>query len=245
LNKPFHIDLVITRAGTFSYFVSSSTITAKSTEINESDLSSEAELGYFSVDPILTIPARLSVLSSPTFSLTAPTTILPISSKGGQVTKDQISLPLNGLVIETVIAKWMGTIKEWESQGHFQLMSDRGYNMLHYTPLQVRGSSNSPYSIRNQLEFDDSLFETKPVTTKSKIGKVFKKGDTSKWSIAEKEAMMKDTFKTIKTKYGMLGMIDVVLNHTANDSDWLNDHPEAGTRITFSMPESRSLALKR
>jgi glycogen debranching enzyme len=50
------------------------------------------------------------------------------------------------LVIQTVIAKWMGSLSEWAP--HLDTMRDRGYNMIHYTPLQQRGESNSPYSIR-------------------------------------------------------------------------------------------------
>ena len=32
----------------------------------------------------------------------------------------------------------------------------------------------------------------------------------------------------LREEYGLLGLIDVVLNHTADNTDWLQDHPEAG-----------------
>ena len=68
-----------------------------------------------------------------------------------------MALPLDGLVIQTVIAKWMGTLSEWAP--HLDAMSGRGYNMIHYTPLQQRGESNSPYSIFDQTRFSDDLFD--------------------------------------------------------------------------------------
>lgn len=127
--------------------------------------------------------------------------------KGGVVTSDLISLPLDGLVIQSVIAKWMGTLDEWVP--HLDQMRDRGYNMLHYTPLQQRGESGSPYSIYDQLQFDDALF-------KAGVKGDAKVKEMSKWT------------KRIREEWGMLGMMDVVLNHTANNSPWLQEHPDAG-----------------
>jgi glycogen debranching enzyme len=101
----------------------------------------------------------------------------------------------------------MGTLEQWKP--HLDLMRDRGYNMIHYTPLQQRGESGSPYSIFDQLEFADDLFA--PGTTKE-----------------AKMKTMREWVKRIKEDWGMLGMMDVVLNHTANNSPWLEDHPEAG-----------------
>jgi glycogen debranching enzyme len=31
----------------------------------------------------------------------------------------------------------------------------------------------------------------------------------------------------IKEQYGLLGIVDIVLNHTANNSEWVLEHPEA------------------
>jgi len=103
----------------------------------------------------------------------------------------------------------MGTLEEWAP--HLDIMRERGYNMIHYTPLQQRGESNSPYSIYEQLEFSDDLFD-----------------DKVKGNQKEKTKKMQEILKKIREEWGMLGMIDVVLNHTAHNSKWLEEHPEAG-----------------
>ncbi len=35
----------------------------------------------------------------------------------------------------------------------------------------------------------------------------------------------------LKKKYGLLGIMDIVLNHTAGNSEWLLEHPEAAYNI--------------
>ncbi|GAA5919360.1 hypothetical protein JCM6882_000241 [Rhodosporidiobolus microsporus] len=196
-NKPFEIDLPITSAGAFSYHVQYDSPSGERTQ---------SAPGYFVVDPILRVPARSRILDAATH---AP---LPLGEGGRVLTgaeAKEVALPLDGLVIQTVIAKWMGTLSEWAP--HLDVMRDRGYNMVHYTPLQQRGESNSPYSIFEQREYSDDLF---PAGMKGKTD--------------EKEKAMGEMLSRIKKEWGMLGMIDVVLNHTAHNSAWLHAHPEAG-----------------
>jgi glycogen debranching enzyme len=104
----------------------------------------------------------------------------------------------------------MGPLSEWRF--FFAETSQRGYNMIHYTPLQERGESDSPYSIRNQLVYEPSMFSSKEDTEKD--------GGKSK---------LEEMLRIAREEYGLLSLTDVVLNHTANDSPWLADHPEAGT----------------
>lgn len=101
----------------------------------------------------------------------------------------------------------MGKTTEWEA--HFSEASKRGYNMLHWAPLQQRGSSGSPYSIYDQLKYDSAI----SVDSKATDGGL-------------KE--IKEVTKLAREKYGLGGVTDVVLNHTAFDSLWLHEHPEAG-----------------
>ena len=93
---------------------------------------------------------------------------------------------------------------EWEQ--HLKGISQKEYNMVHFTPLMERGDSNSPYSMYDQLKFDPTCFPH-----------------------AEKDIAA--MIRKMETEYNLLGMTDVVWNHTANNSKWLEEHPEAGYNI--------------
>lgn len=191
-SKPIQVDLPISHAGAFVYWV-------------EYDGEQPADRikgreGYFNIDPILHTKARTPILSDSLEPLPA--------SKGGAVVKSEtVNLPLDGLSILTVVSKWMGPLPEWRK--HFNEARERGYTMLHYTPLQERGESDSPYSIKNQLTYDPSLFGDNTVS-----------GDG--------RAEIEEILKVARDDYGLLSLTDVVLNHTASDSPWLAEHPEAG-----------------
>ncbi|KAJ6087722.1 hypothetical protein N7467_006636 [Penicillium canescens] len=114
-------------------------------------------------------------------------------------------LPLNALSIFSVISKFMGQYPtDWDR--HLRGIGQRNYNMVHFTPLMQRGSSNSPYSIFDQLAFDSTLFPNGEDDIASLVAKM------------EKE-------------YGLLTLTDVVWNHTANNSKWLEEHPESGYSV--------------
>ncbi|KAF9940651.1 hypothetical protein BGZ67_007146 [Mortierella alpina] len=124
-----------------------------------------------------------------------------------------LSLPLEGLVIESVVPKWMGKLSEWKP--HLELVAKSGYNMIHFVPLQYRGISNSPYSIFDQLKFDPQLFDAEDLDKTEE----------------EQRAIVKDMINEIEVKYGALSLTDIVWNHTACNSTWLWDHPEAGYNL--------------
>ncbi|KAL7270191.1 bifunctional 4-alpha-glucanotransferase/amylo-alpha-1,6-glucosidase [Rhizina undulata] len=113
-------------------------------------------------------------------------------------------LPLHSLNCFSVISKWIGPVSNWDS--FMKYVSQKGYNMVHFTPIMQRGESNSPYSIYDQLKFDPAAF---PNGTKDIV------------AIVEK----------MEKEYGLLSLTDVVWNHTANNSLWLEDHPEAGYNL--------------
>ncbi|KIK60308.1 glycoside hydrolase family 13 protein [Collybiopsis luxurians FD-317 M1] len=190
-SKPIQVDLPISHAGAFVYWVE-----YDGEKPNERVKGRE---GYFNVDPVLRIKARSPILSDD---------LLPLPPKsGGVLQQDIVNLPLDGLSVLTVVSKWMGPVSEWRK--HFAEAKDRGYTMLHYTPLQERGESDSPYSIRDQFQYDSSLFGGK------------READGGKSQV---EAIL----KVAQEEYGLLSLTDIVLNHTANDSPWLVDHPESG-----------------
>lgn len=109
-------------------------------------------------------------------------------------------IPFNSINIQTVVAKWAGKLDHWPQL--FKYIADKGYNMIHFPPLQERGSSNSPYSIYDQLKFDPNLFDN---------------NDQAVLFIS----------KTLGDN-GLLALTDVVWNHTADNSEWLREFPDAG-----------------
>ncbi|CAG8561824.1 6631_t:CDS:2 [Acaulospora colombiana] len=77
--------------------------------------------------------------------------------------------------------------------------------------MQARGSSNSPYSIYDQLSFSDDLFDEEDLNKSHK----------------EKIGIVRRTISELDEEYGILSLIDVVWNHTASNSKWIGEHPEA------------------
>ncbi|CCO28440.1 4-alpha-glucanotransferase [Rhizoctonia solani AG-1 IB] len=179
-SKPIKIDLPISHAGAFVYWL----------EYDGSQGRIKAREGYFNIDPILTTYRRTPVIDHKTLAVQAQT--------GFVEPRESVNIPLDGIAMLTVVSKWMGPLPEWEQ--HFAEARTRGYNMLHYTPLQQRGESKSPYSIADQMAFDSGLFE-----------------DNYDGSKEEGTQRVKDILKLAKKQYGLMSLTDVVLNHTANN----------------------------
>jgi glycogen debranching enzyme len=201
------VDLPISHAGAFVFWLE-----------YDGDASGERVVGrkgYFNIDPALKVKSRAPILD-------ANATPTPPSS--GVILNDrEVNLPLDALSILTVVSKWMGPISGWEK--HFAEARDRGYNMLHFTPLQERGESDSPYSIRDQLNYEPSMFGENLERERGRV-------------------KIEQLLKVAREQYGLLSLTDVVLNHTANDTKWLVDHPEAG-RFSLSLAKFRPLHTNR
>lgn len=125
-------------------------------------------------------------------------------------------LPLDAIMIETMIPKWMGPLAQWQS--HIDLVQQTGYNMIHFAPMQQRGSSDSPYSIRDQLLFADDLFDNPNLLSRE-----------------DRLKEVRQTIFRIQHEHGILCLSDVVWNHTSHDSDFLHDHPDAGNKLKCRM----------
>ncbi|KAL4999294.1 hypothetical protein BDV10DRAFT_165128 [Aspergillus recurvatus] len=146
---------------------------------------------------------EFSITSSAPVELTrTPTHYIDVSprlSLAGQ------GIPLNALSILSVNSKFMGKYPEdWNR--YLSGIARRKYNMVHFTPLMKRGASNSPYSIFDQLQFDDVAFP-------------------------DGEEDVRKLIKDMEEKHSLLSLADVVWNHTANNSRWLEEHPEAGYSV--------------
>ncbi|KAF2710433.1 glycoside hydrolase family 133 protein [Pleomassaria siparia CBS 279.74] len=113
-------------------------------------------------------------------------------------------LPIESVAVFSILSKFMGSPKDWDN--HLRGISERNFNMVHFTPLMMRGDSNSPYSIYDQLQFDTAPFPN-----------------------GEKDVAR--LVKKMQEEWKLLAMTDVVWNHTANNSKWLEEHPESGYNI--------------
>ncbi|KAM3961901.1 glycogen debranching enzyme [Aphomia sociella] len=125
-------------------------------------------------------------------------------------------LPLDGVACQTVLTKCLGALPRWRRA--LRVAHEAGYNVLHFTPVQRRGASGSSYSVADQLRLDPRLG---PDAT-----------------FADLEAVL----ARVRDEWHVLSVCDVVLNHTANETPWLADHPEA-TYNCRDCPHLRPAAL--
>ncbi|XP_063604015.1 glycogen debranching enzyme-like isoform X1 [Penaeus indicus] len=114
------------------------------------------------------------------------------------------TLSLDCVQCQTVLSKCLGPLPDWEQR--LQVAYETGYNLVHFTPIQELGDSNSSYSIKDQ----------------HKLNTEFQTPD-HQYTFADVEALI----RRMRDEWKMLSLTDVVLNHTANDSNWIQDHPEA------------------
>ncbi|ETS87015.1 hypothetical protein PFICI_00843 [Pestalotiopsis fici W106-1] len=177
-NRTLEISIPIHDAGAFAYYVTYAELPELTTELDSNKLTSSEK----KKSPLyyIDVAPRLSLDGRP--------------------------LPLPALSLFSVISKFMGKYPtDWER--HLRGISDRGYNMIHFTPLQVRGDSNSPYSLYDQLGWDPDCFPNG-------------------------ESDVQKMVTSLEKNHGLLSLTDIVLNHVANNTKWLEEHPDAGYNLT-------------
>lgn len=125
----------------------------------------------------------------------------------------KMGIRLDQICLISMLSKWMGPLSEWDV--HLLNAARSGFNMIHWTPLQTRGHSNSPYSIYDQLDFAPDLF-------------------SDSFASEQRISEMRGKIEWTRKELGIRSMIDVVWNHTACDSGWLKEHPEAGYNLQNS-----------
>lgn len=103
----------------------------------------------------------------------------------------------------TVFARCIGPVGEWVN--FFRSQQAIGYNTFHLAPIQQTGASHSYYSLKSHLELSDQLFSG---------------------SKEEKNAQLASVMEQLK-KEGMVFFIDIILNHTSFDSEWIQSQPDA------------------
>ncbi|XP_070195748.1 glycogen debranching enzyme-like isoform X2 [Littorina saxatilis] len=113
-------------------------------------------------------------------------------------------ITMDCLQVQTVITKLLGPFNEWESR--LAVARETGYNVIHFTPVQELGISNSAYSIRDQLRFSP----------------VYSTDERNVYTMNDLESLIAKMHK----EWRVLSITDLVLNHTSKDSPWLMEHPE-------------------
>eukprot|EP01117_Protostelium_nocturnum_P007177 TRINITY_DN2573_c0_g1_i1.p1 TRINITY_DN2573_c0_g1~~TRINITY_DN2573_c0_g1_i1.p1 ORF type:complete len:1537 (+),score=521.58 TRINITY_DN2573_c0_g1_i1:125-4735(+) len=156
-----------------------------------------------------------------------------------QLKRSNQILPAESLVVQTALTKCLGTLEEWPK--HFKESAELEYNMIHFTPIQELGFSGSAYSLYDQMSVGSSMFVAKKHGDQveeeyAPYGYGPKRGvlNPSNLPHKEREQKLKATLDKLEKEMGLLSMTDVVLNHTANNSPWLAEHPEAGYNVNNS-----------
>ncbi|KAJ8667077.1 hypothetical protein QAD02_008739 [Eretmocerus hayati] len=119
------------------------------------------------------------------------------------VGKNNESLPLDCVQCQTVLSKLLGPFSTWEEK--LRVSHRSGYNAIHFTPIQAIGGSKSAYSLSDQLKLNPSFHDPNTETTFDDVERLMKK---------------------IREEWNTLSICDIVLNHTANESQFLINHPE-------------------
>ncbi|XP_063063067.1 glycogen debranching enzyme isoform X1 [Engraulis encrasicolus] len=128
-----------------------------------------------------------------------------------RVGPERTIVPLDCVTIQTYLSKCLGPLDEWLDR--LQVAKEAGYNMIHFTPLQVLGESRSCYSLADQLELNPDFSPPGKNYTWADVGALVTK---------------------MKTEWNMICITDVVYNHTAANSKWIRVHPECGYNMVNS-----------
>jgi len=118
-------------------------------------------------------------------------------------------LTADSLIIQTVLTRSLGKVRNWPKI--IQSQANLGYNAIHLTPIQMYGNSGSLYAIKDQLIIDNIYFEDTKISSAERLGEVH------------------SAIKKIQNN--MLCFIDIVLNHTAVNSEWILEYPESAYNL--------------
>jgi glycogen debranching enzyme len=124
-------------------------------------------------------------------------------------------LKIESVRCQTVLTKCLGSLSTWESK--LRVAKETGYNLIHFTPIQELAGSRSAYSLKDQLRVDPGY----GTTSYEDVGKIVSK---------------------MRDEWGIASICDIVLNHTGNESPWLQEHPEA-TYSCYTCPHLRPAFL--
>ena len=119
-------------------------------------------------------------------------------------------IKLEDIQLQTILSKSLGKVNEFEKI--FQEASRLKYNFVHFTPIQQLGASESLYCLRDNNKINNIFFD-------------------EKLSEDQKTKLIKAQLDKGRDIYGIGSFVDIVLNHTADNSGWIIKHPECGYNL--------------
>ncbi len=125
-------------------------------------------------------------------------------TKHGEITSES-------MVIQTVICRCLGKLSRWSEVLGAQ--ARLGYNAIHFVPMQKYGISGSMYCIKDQNSVDDWYVDDPSMPSEERLD------------------LLRNVITEIREKHNLLCFADIVLNHTAVNSEWLMEHPESAYNL--------------
>lgn len=103
---------------------------------------------------------------------------------GGNEETPRRTIALDAIRCQTVLSKCLGPLSTWESK--LVVAKHSGYNVVHFTPVQELGGSNSAYSIQDQTHVNPAFADpARPLQpTYDDVERVVKKMRTD-WGVSE------------------------------------------------------------
>ena len=132
-------------------------------------------------------------------------TVLPRVTVGGR------KIDLDNIQLQTILSKSLGKIDEFEK--YFKEASRLKYNFVHFTPIQQLGLSESLYCLRDNTKINNIFFNSDNLPEEQKLN------------------LMKEQLDKGRDIYGIGSLVDIVLNHASDNSEWLGEHPECGYNL--------------
>jgi hypothetical protein len=118
-------------------------------------------------------------------------------------------IPPEALCVKTVLTRCLGPLSGWLAP--LRQVRASGYNAVHFTPMQVLGSSGSAYCVADHATPMPNV--------------------QASWQ--ELGAFLKQ----LRTEEGLLSLTDLVWNHAASDCGWLLQHPECGYCVSLDVQQ--------
>ena len=135
-------------------------------------------------------------------------TVLPkVIIQGREIKLDDIQL-------QTVLSKSLGKVNDFEN--YFKEAAKLKYNFVHFTPIQQLGISESLYCLRDNTKLNNIFFDSNNLSEEAKM------------------KLMKEQLDKGREIYGVGSLVDIVLNHASDNSEWLGNHPECGYNLENS-----------